>query len=164
MNNRSILFARGVVYLAGIAALAVCFILLPELVREESVEKPINPYLTYAFFGGAYILATPFFVALYQTLKFLKYIEENKVFSPQSIKTLQDIKTCTIVFAVLIVVAVIVGISLARSVDPGEDVTFIVAFGFIFVFVSSVIAVFVAVLQKLLVEAVTLKSENDLIV
>jgi hypothetical protein len=54
--------------------------------------------------------------------------------------------------------------TLARSLDPREDVTFMVTIGFVFTFVSSVIAVFVAVLQKLLSDAVALKSENDLIV
>ena len=158
------LFARGVVYLVGIAALAICGILLPELVREESVGKPINIYLTYGFLGGAYILSIPFFVALYQTHRLLHYIDKKEFFSQRSIQALQNIKTCALVFIAMIVVAVIAGLSVARSIDPTEDVTFMVTFGFIFVSVSSVITVVVAVLQKLLADAVKLKSENDLIV
>lgn len=157
-------FARGVVYLAGIAAIAVCFILLPELVREEAVGKPLKPYVTFGFFAVAYILAVPFFVALHQTLKLLKYIDANKAFSHQSIKALQNIKICAIVFSVMIVLATVAGISLAKIMDPREDVTFMVPIGFMFVLVSGVTAVFAAVLQKLLAEAVAMKSENDLIV
>jgi hypothetical protein len=164
MQSGSTLFARGVVYLVGIAALAVCLILLPELVREESVGKQTNPYLTSAFLGGAYVLATPFFIALYQSLKLLDYIDRNKAFTEQSIKTLRNIKYCAITFSFLIIVAVIVGISIARSMDPGEDVTAFVTLGGLFTFTSSIIAVFMAVLQKLLADAVALKSENDLIV
>jgi hypothetical protein len=158
------LFARGVVYLVGFAALAVCTILLPELVREESIGKPVNLYLTYSLLGSAYVMALPFFIALYQTLKFLTYIDRNMAFSNRSIKALQNIKTCAIVFSMLVVVAVGVGVSLSRSMNPTEDVTPFIAIGFILTFVSSVIAIFVAVLQKLLTEAVALKSENDLIV
>lgn len=164
MKRGSTTFARAVVYLVGIAALSVCFILLPELVREEGVGKPLNLYLTIAFFAGAYTLAVPFFVALQQTLKLLQYIDKNKAFSPQSIRALRNIKTCAIVFSILLVAAEIFGISLAKIADPREDVTPFITIGFMLTFVSSIIAVFVAVLQKLWTDAVALKSENDLIV
>lgn len=164
MKQGSTIFARIVVYLIGLAALAVCIILLPELVREEAVGKSPNPYLGYSFLACAYALSIPFFVALYQAHKLLKYFEANKAFTPQSIMALRNIKICAMVFSVMITVAVIVGMSIARRMDPGEDVTFIATIGFIFVSVSSVIAVFVALLQKLLTDAVALKSENDLII
>lgn len=164
MKKGPIIFARGVVYLIGIAALSVCVILIPELAREGAVEDPSTAYLTYPFLACAYILATPFFVALYHTHKLLNYIDKNKAFSNQSIKALQNIKICALVFSALIVLAVIAGISLSRSIDPTEDVTFMITLGFIFTFVSSIISVFTAVLQKLLADAIALKSENDLIV
>jgi hypothetical protein len=164
MKNGLTTFARAVVYLVGVAALCVCFILIPELVREEGVGKPFNPYLVYSFFAGVYLLALPFFVALYQTLKLFNYIDKNKAFSHQSIKALQNIKICAIVFSVMIVVAVATGIGVARSIDPTEDVTGFITLGFIFTFIPSIIAVFVAVLQRVLAEAVAMKSENDLIV
>jgi hypothetical protein len=164
MTKVSTLFARGVVYLVGIAALAVLFILLPELVREESVGKPTNTFLTAAFFGAVYIISIPFFVALFQTHKLLHFIDKNKAFSSESIKALRNIKMCAITFSVLILLALVGGISIVRSIDSGEDVAGFVTLGIIFTFVPSVIAVFVAVLQKLLVDAVAMKSENDLIV
>jgi hypothetical protein len=158
------LFAKGVAYLVGIAALAVCFILLPELAREEMVGKPASADITLPFLTVAYILATPFFVALYQTLKLLHFIDVNKIFSHQSIKVLQNIKICAIVFSIFMVIVVIFLFVWARGVDPREDTPPFVLFGFILTFVSGVIAVFVALLQKLLADAVALKSENDLIV
>jgi hypothetical protein len=164
IRSGSTLFARGVVYLVGIAALTVCVILLPELAREEAVGKPVNPYLTFAFLGGAYTLAVPFFVAIYHTLKLLHYIDHDQAFTKRSISSLQKIKICAMVFSALIIAAVVTGITVSRIMDPREDVTFMVTFGGIFTFVSTVIAVFVAVLQKLVADAVALKSENDLIV
>ena len=164
MKHGSTIFARGVLYFAGFAALAVCTILLPELAREEALGKPTNTLLTNLFLVGAYILALPFFIALYQTHKLLNFIDQNKAFSNRSVQALQKIKICAIVFSILIVVAAITGISLARSADPTEDITFMITLGFLFTLVSSVVAVFVAVLQKLVTDAVALKSENDLIV
>ena len=164
MTQKLMLFSKSVVYLVGLAALAVCFILLPELAREESVENSGDLLMTSLFLLGSYVLATPFFVALFYTLKLLKNIESGNAFSHQSINILGKIKRCTVVFSVLVICAVIAGIVLAQSIDPNEDVTFMVTFGFIFTFVSGVIAVFVAVLQRLLSDAVKMKSENDLIV
>lgn len=161
MKKSVTVFARGVVYLAGIAALAVCFILLPELAREESVGKS-NVMLP--FLSIAYILATPFFIALYQSHKLLNYIDKNKAFSNQSIKALQYIKLCAIVFSVMVVVLVLVGIIWIKIMGVQEDPPPFPLLGFALTFVSSVIAVFVAVLQKLLADAVAMKSENDLIV
>jgi hypothetical protein len=161
-GSGSTLFARVVLYLVGTAALAVLFILLPELAREEAVGKPTD--LTVPFLAVASVLATPFFVALYQTHQLLHLIDKNQAFSNRSINALRNIKICAIAFSLLIIITVIAGISISRMADPGEDVTFMVTFGIIFTFVSSVIAVFVAVLQKLLTDAVALKSENDLIV
>ncbi len=164
MTKGKTTFARAVVYVFGAAALAVCFILLPELAREEGVGKPFNPYLTYGFFTTAYILATPFFIALYQIHKLLGYIDKNKTFSQQSIRALQNVKWCAILFSIMVMVATISWISILRSMDPTEDMPPFFMLGFILMSISIIIAVFVAVLQKLVADAIEMKSENDLIV
>lgn len=164
MNQGLITFSRVTVYLAGIAVLAMCLILFPELAREESVEHPDTAYLTHYFLAGAYVITVPVFVALHQTLRFLGYMEERKAFSGQSVKTLENIKLCAITFGALIILAAAAGIIVARSINPTEDVTHIVALGAIFTFAASVIATFAAVLQKLLKNAIEMKAENDLIV
>lgn len=164
MKQGLVIFAKGVIFLVGIGALSVCVILLPELTREEAVGKPFNPYVTYGGFGVVYILTIPFFIALYQTFKFLNLIEKGRVFSKKGIEILSNIKSCAIIFSILIVLATIAGITISKSIDPSEDVTFMVPIGITFLIVSAVIAVFVAVLQKLLDQAVELKSENDLII
>ena len=81
------------------------------------------------------MLSTPFFVALYQALKFLTYIDKNKAFSNKSIKALRNIKICATIFSVLVVVALVVGISVAKNMDPNEDVTGFVTLGFVFTFI-----------------------------
>lgn len=156
-------FARGVVYLAAIAAIAVLTILLPELAREEAAGKA-NPPITWPFFVAAFILAAPFFIALFQTHKLLQNIDEHKAFSIASVRLIENIKKCAMVFSVLVCVTIIGGAMLLRLTNPAEDAPPFFLFGFVLTFVSGVITAFLAVLQKLLAEAVEMKSENDLIV
>lgn len=164
MKQRTTLFARLAVYLAGIGGLAICFILLPEIVREESVGKPTNLFLTYGFLLTAYVLATPFFIALHQTLQLLEDMDKHKNITSKTITYLRNIKYCAIAFAVLIVIADVTGISIAKSIEPTEDVAPFVTIGVLLTFISSVIAVFMAVFEKILAQAKEVKSENDLIV
>ena len=162
ITSGSTMFARAVVYLIGISALAVLLVLLPELTREEAVGKPSD--LTVPALITAYILATPFFVALYTALRFLHNIDKNKVFSLESITLLRKIKYCAMAFTFMFAVAVASWVSFLKSMDPTEDMPPFILFGFIITFISVVIIFFIALLQKLLADAVALKSENDLIV
>jgi hypothetical protein len=163
MKNGLTFITRGVIYLMAFAVIVVCLILLPELAREEAVGKA-NPPQAFPFLIAAWALSIPIFIALKQTLKLLGYIDTNKAFSKLSVKALQNIKTCAIVFNILIIAGAITVIISARSIDPGEDITPVVTLGFIFTFTSSVIATFIAVLQRLLQDAIDIKSENDLTV
>jgi hypothetical protein len=163
MKGKTVLFAKFVAYTVGAAALAVCLILLPELAREEATGKP-NPEHVYAFLAVAYIIAIPFFVALSQAIKLLHYIEKKDAFSQKSIKALQNIKICAIIFSILTATAATALLIITRIISPTEDVAPFVPIGAIPVFIAIVLAVFVAVLQKLLSEAISMKDENDLIV
>lgn len=154
--------SKFIIGLAGLAALAVCVILLPELAREEALENPGTATLNFPFLLGAWVLSVPFFVALFQTFKLLTLIDTGKAFSGRAVKALGIIKACAVTFSLLIVLGVIGGISWIRSIDPREDVTAFVSLGFIFAFTAVVIATFVAVLQRLLQNAIAIKSENDL--
>ncbi len=163
MKQGSIFIARGIVYLMGLAVIAVCVILLPELAREEAVANP-HAGPAYPFLIGAWILSLPIFTALYQTLKLIGYIDSDTAFGERSVKALQTIRICAVVFSVLIAVAGTAVITIARMTDPTEDVTPVVTIGFIFIFSSIVVATFAAVLARLLQQAIHMKSENDLTV
>lgn len=164
MKLKPTTFAKGVIYLIALSALSICFILLPELVREESVQKPINISFVVIFFIIAYTIAIPFFLALWQAIRLLKLIEHNKAFSPESVNALNRIKRSFITFTALIMLAITGSITIFKFITPQEDITFIFTFGFIIVFVMSIVTTFIVLLQKLLMDAVSLKSENDLII
>lgn len=158
-----ITITRGIIFLMAVSVLSVCGILLPELSREEAISNP-NAGPAYPFLIGAWILSLPIFIALYECFKLTNYIEKNNAFSNLSVNALQKIKVCAILFSILIAFTAITMVIIARIAYPEEDAPPILMFGFIFTFTSSVIATFVAVLQRLLKEAIHMKEENDLIV
>ncbi|MBU7005959.1 DUF2975 domain-containing protein [Phosphitispora fastidiosa] len=157
--KRETLFLKVVVFLIGIAVLALCIFGLPVLAEFEE-WIPELAYLQYPFLTGVYAAAIPFFFALYQTLKLLSYIDKNEAFSELSVKALKNIKYCAITISILYMVEMPVLFLIAQADDaPG-----LVALGLVIIFASFVIAVFAAVLQKLLKSAIDIKTENDLTV
>jgi hypothetical protein len=157
--KRETIFLKIVVVLMGIPVLGICIFVLPVLGDfEEWIPK--FAYLQYPFLIGMYITAIAFFYALYQTLKLLSYIDKNNAFTDLSVKALKNIKTCAITISCLYVLEMPIFVLMGDADDsPG-----LVAVGLLIMFASIVIAVFAAVLQKLLINAIDIKSENDLTV
>ncbi|MEX0649797.1 MAG: DUF2975 domain-containing protein [Candidatus Andersenbacteria bacterium] len=154
MKRGSTLFLRAVIYLIGIGVAALCIFILPPVISSEEAGY-YRPLLL-----GMYVPAIPFFVALYQTLKLLDYIDKNKAFSPLSVTALKNIKYCAIAISALYAA----GMPYIIYVADKDDAPGAVAIGLVIIFASFVIAVFAAVLQKLLQNVLDIKSENDLTV
>ncbi|HCU01190.1 TPA: DUF2975 domain-containing protein [Candidatus Nomurabacteria bacterium] len=156
MKQGSTLFLKGVVTLIGAAVLAICIFALPLLIKSELRGDFDYGYI----FLGLYITAIPFFFALYQAIKLLNYIDQNKAFSELSVKALKNIKYCAVIISALFVI----GMPYIFYVGDRDDAPGVVALGFVIIFSSIVIATFAAVLQKLLQNAAEIKSENDLMI
>lgn len=155
----STIFLKVVIFLIGITVLALCIFWLPGIASRDAEANPETAYLQYPFLVCAYVLSIPFFVALYQAFKLLTYIDRNKAFSELSVKALRYIKYCAITISILIVVGIIFVVIFIEG-----DVAGVIGLGLMCTFASSVIATFAAVLQKLLKEAIDIKSENNLTV
>lgn len=166
MKRSLTILSKGAVCLLALAAVAMCVILLPELAREAVVEDPAMVGLTYPFFAMAYGLTIPFFIALYQTYKLLNYVEQDRAFSQLSVQALQNIKRCTVVFGVLAIVGGVAGNMFITNIAPDQDVSFtlMLVLGCLLAFMAGVIATFIAVLQRLLQEALEMQKENELTV
>ncbi len=154
MKKGSTLFLKSVVVLIGIAVLALCLIGLPAGIRYErtGMYRPILLFL--------YIPAIPFFYALYQAMILLGYIDRNTAFSLLSVRALRNIKYCAGSISLLFAASM----PYVYYVADKDDAPGVILIGLIIIFASFVIAVFAAVLQKLLQNAAELKSENDLTV
>ncbi|AEG58690.1 DUF2975 domain-containing protein [Desulforamulus ruminis] len=156
--KRETLFLKAVVFLIGIPVLALCLFGLPWLANH-----PVNPdhtHMLYPTLIGIYATAIPFYFALYQAFKLLSYIDKNKAFSELSVKALKNIKYCAIIISSLYVVMM----PFVYLVAEKDDAPGLIIIGMVPIFASMVVAVFAAVLQKLLKNAIDIKSENDLTV
>jgi hypothetical protein len=159
MQRGLTLFLKVVISFIGFAVLCVCLLLAPEIAREDAARHPETAYLKYPFLAGVYLLATPVVVALYQAWKLADNMATDKTFTQSSVQAVKNIKYCAVAFSVLVAAGVVSILVFFGGKD--EDVTGFVTMGFIFTFAASIIATFMAVLQRLLQNAVDIKSEND---
>ncbi|MFC0273502.1 DUF2975 domain-containing protein [Metabacillus herbersteinensis] len=158
MKHGSTLFLKIAVFLIGTPVLALCIFGLSRL-----ANNPVNPdyaHILYPILIGMYVSAIPFYIALYQAFRLLSYIDKNKAFSQISVKALKNIKYCAITISTLYVVMM----PFVYLVAEKDDAPGLIIIGMVPIFASMVIVVFAAVLQRLLQEAIDIKSENDLIV
>ncbi|WP_257968085.1 DUF2975 domain-containing protein [Peribacillus deserti] len=144
----------------GLPVLALCIFVLPEIAGFFAELNPKLAYLQYPFLIGLYVTAIVFFVALYQTLRLLSLIDKNQAFSELSVRGLKNIKYCAITISVLFAVFM----PLLYLMAEVDDAPGIILIGMVIIFGCIVVAVFAAVLQKLLKNAIDIKSENDLTV
>lgn len=158
--KRETLFLKVVVFLMGLPVLALSIFVLPEIAEFFAELNPTLDFLQYPFLIGLYVTVIAFFAALYQTLRLLSYIDKNEAFSDLSVMALKNIKYCAITISALFVVFMPL-IYLMAEID---DAPGLILIGMVIIFGSMVIAVFAAVLQKLLKNAIDIKSENDLTV
>ncbi|MCM3597091.1 DUF2975 domain-containing protein [Metabacillus idriensis] len=160
MKRRTTLFLKVAVILIGIPVLALCIFLVPEIADFAAELYPDLAYMKYLVLIDLYATAIPFYFALYQAFKLLSYIDKNKAFSELSVGALKNIKYCAFSISILYVL----GMPLFYLMAEMDDAPGIILIGLVIIFASFVIAVFAAVLQKLLKEAIDIKSENDLTV
>lgn len=159
MKKISIVFLQAVIVLICIVALA----LLIWFPQGEGRAKDLDLFSIYAdpFILYGYASSIAFFVALYNAFRLLGYIGQNKVFSPNSVKALRNIKYCAIVTGILIVIA---GIYINMAHHKDDDPAGFTAICLVTCFASIVVATAAAIFEKILQNAVDIKSENDLTV
>lgn len=158
MKKGSTLFLKLAVILMGVPVLALGIVALPWLAKNPA--NPDYAHMLYPIVIGMYVSVIPFFITLYQAFKLLGYIDRNQSFSKLSVKTLQNIKRCAATISGLYLVM----LPFVAMVAQLDDAPGLVLVGMIPIFAALVIAVFAAVLQRILQDAIHIKSENDLTV
>jgi hypothetical protein len=159
MKRSSTIFLQAVVVLIGIGALAL-LLWEPHIEGRNAHATPFEIYFNDPFLAYAYTASIPFFVAVYQAFKVLGYAGQNRVFSPAAVKALRTIKYC----AIAIIAFVAGGVVIILVNGDGEDRPAGVFMSILISFGSIVIATAAAMFERILQNAVDLKSENDLTV
>lgn len=156
--KRETLFLKAAVCLIGAPVLALCIFALPQIASDTNEDYSKSVVLPIVI--GLYAAAIPFYLVLVQAFRLLGYIDKDKAFSELSVVALKRIKYCAVAVAVLLAACLPFIFQVADKDDaPGLILMWAALSGAPFV-----IAVFAAVLQKLLHKAIDIKSENDLTV
>jgi putative flippase GtrA len=138
----------------GTVVLGVCLlVLVPAMPKEDDLSIRF-------LIVGLLAAAVPFFIALIQTLKLLGLIDRHTAFSELSVKALKVITVCALVVSLIFATMLPALFTIAQR----EDAPGVAGLGCIVIFASIVIAVFAAVLQRILRDAIRIKTENDLTV
>jgi hypothetical protein len=157
MKRISTVFLQAVIVLIGIVALAI-LIRIP-LTEGRATNLDLFSIYSDPFILYGYAASIAFFVALYKAFKLLGYIGQNRVYSSISVKALKSIKYSAIVLSILIVAA---GLYIRIFHSKEDDPAGFLAICIVTTFVSIVVATAAAIFEKLLQNAIDIKSENDL--
>ena len=159
MKRSSAVFLQAVIVLVGIGALAL-LLWEPHLEGRNKDATLFEIYFQDPFLALVYAGSIPFFIALYQAFKVLGYAGRNQVFSPAAVKALRTIKFCALAIIGFVVVEEIVIILMNNgdSDNPGAPIFM----GVLITFPSIVVATAAAIFERILQNAVDIKSENDL--
>ncbi|WP_434121747.1 DUF2975 domain-containing protein [Salinicoccus roseus] len=131
--------------------------------KYSLLRNPFNPeyaVILYPIVIGILLTFIPYLFALYQSYRLLNYIDGKKAFSNLSVTALKKIKSSAFSISA-IYAATLPFVYVVAEID---DAPGLILVAMIPIFAFLVVAVFTAVLQKLLNEAINIKSENDLTV
>lgn len=160
MKRGSTIFLQIVILLIG-ASVLVFLILEPQFEGRNVNATQFQIYFRDPFLAYIYLASIPFFAGIYQAFKMLGYARRDEVFSPPAVRSLRTIKFCAIAVAIFIIGAEVYIFIFVRGTD---DVAGGVMMGAFIIFVSAVIATAAGVFERILQNAVELKTENDLTV
>lgn len=156
MKRISTRFLQIVVVLIGIGILA--FLLWePHIEGRNKHATLFEIYFKDSFLAYVYIGSIPFFVGLYQAFKVLGYAGQNNLFSQAAVKALRTIKCCAIVLIGFVAFSVFFFL----TSDP-DDRPAGVFMRMLVTFPSIVVAIAAARFERILQNAVEIRSENDL--
>ena len=160
MKRASTIFLQIVIALIGAGVLAA-LLYEPQIEGRNVNATQFEIYFNDPFLAYIYLAFVPFFVGLYQAFKMLGYARREEIFSQRAVRSLQILKYCAATTAIFIVGALAYIFIFVRGED---DIAGGVAMGLFIIIVSSIIATAAAVFERILQNAVDIKSENDLTV
>jgi hypothetical protein len=158
VKRGSTIFLKVIIFLAGIAVLALC-ILLPEIAIKDAKIHPDTAYFLIPFLVCAYGFCITFLVVLYQAYKLLTYIERNNAFSELSLKSLKIIKKCAFTVIFFIVLGIVTLKVLSKV--TGDDSAGPISLSLMGILATSIIAAIVDALQKPLKNILEINPKND---
>jgi hypothetical protein len=157
MKRISTVFLQIVVLLIGIAVLA--FLIWAPLTEGRATNLDLFSIYADPFILYGYVASIAFFVGLYKVFRLLGYIGQGKIYTSPAVKALKSIKYCAIALCVFIAGA---GLYIMLFHHKDDDPAGFFAMCIILIFASVVVAIAAAKFEKIVRNAVDMKSGNDL--
>ena len=159
MKRSSTIFLQAFLVLVGIGVLAL-LLWEPHVEGRNAHATLFEIYFKDPFLAYVYTGSIAFFVALYQAFKVLGYVRQNQTFSQAPVNALRTIKYCAMIITGFVAGAVLFILMFGDKEDrPGGFFM-----SLLITFASIVIATAAAMFERILQNAVDMKSENDLTV
>ena len=152
MKKVSTIFLQAVIVLIGIGALAL-MLWEPRLEGRNAHATLFETYFQDPFLAYAYIGSIPFFAGLRQAFKVLGYAGQNKAFTPEAVQAMRTMRYCALAIIGFVAIGEIF-IMLSSSDDRAGGVFM----GILIAFGSTIVAAAAAVLERILQNAVDIKS------
>ncbi len=159
-HKSSTLFLRLTAMTVAIAVAALCAFLLPDIAKSAEAEYPGYGYAAQLIVAAMYLAAVPFFFGIFKGWKVLDAIDAGRVFSKRVVSLLKSIAS----YAGFISIVFAFTLPLFYVWADNDDAPGLMVIGLFLVGMPLIISAAIGLIARLLHEAVTIKSENDLTV
>lgn len=152
LERSSTLFLKLILLVLSLAVLTFCGFLLYQITQSDSLGD-YQPILI-----GVLISTIPFLYVFYQAYNLLNNIDANLSLTDSSVNSLRIIKVCSFLISLMY----LMGSPFIFNVAQQDDAPGVVLINIILIMGPFSIGVFTYILQKLLINAIVYKSENEL--
>lgn len=160
-KRTSIVFLQTVIVLFGVAVLAF-LVWEPQVEGVNKNRTSFEIYFHDPLLAIVYAGSIPFFVALFQAIRVLGYVGSDQVFSQEAVKSLRIIRYCALAIVGFVALAELFIVLSGNLDDENSGVP--IFMGLLVSIPSMVVATVAAMFERILFNALELKSENDLTV
>ncbi len=152
LERSSTLFLKLILLVLSLAVLTFCGFLLYQITQSDSLGD-YQPILI-----GVLISTIPFLYVFYQAYNLLNNIDANLSLTDSSVNSLRIIKVCSFLISLMY----LMGSPFIFNVAQQDDAPGVVLINIILIMGPFSVGVFTYILQKLLINAIVYKSENEL--
>ena len=152
LERSSTLFLKLILLVLSLAVLTFCGFLLYQITQSDSLGD-YQPILI-----GVLISTIPFLYVFYQAYNLLNNIDANLSLTDSSVNSLRIIKVCSFIISLMY----LIGSPFIFYVAQQDDAPGVVLINIILIMGPFSVGVFTYILQKLLINAIGYKSENEL--
>lgn len=147
MQKINSIFLRTVIISTAILVLLLCVFVLPVVAQETARLNPEVAYLHYPILLGMYATSIPFFYALYETVRMIRIIERESIFSNRLEQGLNYIKYCAYVILILYISGFFL-LDYTNALPP-----LVAVIGIVIIFITMLVAAGAAFLKHVLIKS-----------